>query len=210
MLIFPEGTVVNNEYIVMFQKGAFELDVPVCPVGIKYRKNLMDPYWNRRNSCFTLHLFYLITRWRIDVDVHWMAPVRRRREESSVSFSYRVKNLIARKTGLRNTLWNGYFKSSPIMRDLILFRTAYCNIYKRQNESLFERNKNVATARGHLHLLDESIYRRKTDSRVYLNGITYDMFVNECCKEYIRLKAHYFTIKQQSASFLNVGTVDAV
>jgi glycerol-3-phosphate O-acyltransferase 3/4 len=35
MIIFPEGTCVNNKYIIRFQKGAFELGVKVCPVGIK-------------------------------------------------------------------------------------------------------------------------------------------------------------------------------
>jgi 1-acyl-sn-glycerol-3-phosphate acyltransferase len=36
ILIFPEGTCVNNEYTVLFHKGAFELDAVVCPVAIKY------------------------------------------------------------------------------------------------------------------------------------------------------------------------------
>ena len=37
ILIFPEGTCVNNEYTVLFHKGAFELGVTVCPVAIKYQ-----------------------------------------------------------------------------------------------------------------------------------------------------------------------------
>ena len=36
ILIFPEGTCVNNEYTVLFHKGAFELDAQICPVAIKY------------------------------------------------------------------------------------------------------------------------------------------------------------------------------
>ena len=35
LLIFPEGTCVNNEYTVLFHKGAFDLDCLVCPVAIK-------------------------------------------------------------------------------------------------------------------------------------------------------------------------------
>lgn len=37
LLIFPEGTCVNNEYTVLFHKGAFELgsEVEICPVAIK-------------------------------------------------------------------------------------------------------------------------------------------------------------------------------
>lgn len=35
LLIFPEGTCVNNEFTVLFHKGAFELDCLVCPIAIK-------------------------------------------------------------------------------------------------------------------------------------------------------------------------------
>lgn len=37
LLLFPEGTCVNNDYCVMFKKGAFELDATVYPVAIKYK-----------------------------------------------------------------------------------------------------------------------------------------------------------------------------
>lgn len=38
LLIFPEGTCVNNRYSVMFKKGVFELeDVKVYPIAIKYK-----------------------------------------------------------------------------------------------------------------------------------------------------------------------------
>lgn len=35
LLIFPEGTCVNNEYSVLFKRGAFELGAAVCPVAIR-------------------------------------------------------------------------------------------------------------------------------------------------------------------------------
>lgn len=38
LLMFPEGTCVNNEYCVMFKKGAFEIDGAVIyPIAIKYK-----------------------------------------------------------------------------------------------------------------------------------------------------------------------------
>lgn len=37
LLIFPEGVCVNNEYVIMFKKGAFELGATVYPVAIKYK-----------------------------------------------------------------------------------------------------------------------------------------------------------------------------
>ncbi|GER55220.1 glycerol-3-phosphate acyltransferase [Striga asiatica] len=48
LLIFPEGTCVNNHYTVMFKKGAFELGCTVCPVAIKYNKIFVDAFWNSR------------------------------------------------------------------------------------------------------------------------------------------------------------------
>jgi glycerol-3-phosphate O-acyltransferase 3/4 len=117
MLIFPEGTCVNNKYTVLFQKGAFELDVPVFPVAIKWGRSLLDPYWNRRKQTFIEHLLYLMTRWRLDADVYWMDPVWRKEGEGSFEFSHRVKELISNRAGLKSVLWNGYFKSSPMLKD---------------------------------------------------------------------------------------------
>ncbi|KAH7849222.1 hypothetical protein Vadar_014805 [Vaccinium darrowii] len=49
LLMFPEGTCVNNHYTVMFKKGAFELGCTVCPIAIKYNKIFVDAFWNSRN-----------------------------------------------------------------------------------------------------------------------------------------------------------------
>ena len=56
LLIFPEGTCVNNEYCVMFKRGAFDLDAVVCPVAIKYNKIFVDAFWNSKRQSFTAHL----------------------------------------------------------------------------------------------------------------------------------------------------------
>lgn len=56
LLIFPEGTCVNNEYCVMFKRGAFDLDAVVCPIAIKYNKIFVDAFWNSKRQSFTAHL----------------------------------------------------------------------------------------------------------------------------------------------------------
>ena len=56
LLIFPEGTCVNNEYCVMFKRGAFDLGATVCPIAIKYNKIFVDAFWNSRRQSFTNHL----------------------------------------------------------------------------------------------------------------------------------------------------------
>ena len=53
LLIFPEGTCVNNEYTVLFHKGAFDLGVSVVPVAIKYDKASADAYWHTKTQSFT-------------------------------------------------------------------------------------------------------------------------------------------------------------
>lgn len=59
LLIFPEGTCVNNEYCVMFKRGAFDLGATVCPIAIKYNKIFVDAFWNSRRQSFTNHLVCL-------------------------------------------------------------------------------------------------------------------------------------------------------
>jgi glycerol-3-phosphate O-acyltransferase 3/4 len=62
LLVFPEGTCVNNEYTVMFKRGAFDLGVTVCPVAIKYNKIFVDAFWNSRRQAFTTYIvcFFLL------------------------------------------------------------------------------------------------------------------------------------------------------
>lgn len=55
--MFPEGTCVNNEYVVMFKQGAFQLGKSVVPVAIKYNKVFVDAYWNSRTTSYVaIHL----------------------------------------------------------------------------------------------------------------------------------------------------------
>ena len=47
---------VNNEYCVMFKRGAFDLGATVCPIAIKYNKIFVDAFWNSKRQSFTAHL----------------------------------------------------------------------------------------------------------------------------------------------------------
>ena len=111
LLIFPEGTCVNNEYTVLFHKGAFELDCLVCPIAIKYSKYYGDPYFNTREQTFTAHLVYLMTRWCMIADVYWIEGQQRGESESHVDFADRVKDMISARAKLKNLSWDGYLKN---------------------------------------------------------------------------------------------------
>lgn len=176
MLVFPEGTCVNNKFSVMFQKGVFELDVDICPVSIRYRRTLMDPYWNRRRHGFAVHLLYLMTRWYIEADIFWLPPVRRNENETPAEFGTRTKNLISQRAEIKNTLWNGYLKSSPAIKDRDLLKVAYIKTYCaiRNNTLKLEHDESLDTT---------SIY-----NCIFFEKYNYKEFLNEILKEYHRLK----------------------
>ncbi|KAI8977574.1 hypothetical protein BDF20DRAFT_913890 [Mycotypha africana] len=109
MLIFPEGTCVNNEYAVRFQKGAFELGVKVCPVGIKYSKSFGDPYWDTRKG-FMYYAYYLMTRWWTPIHVYYCDPMTPKCNEKAADYGDRVKRRIADTVGLTCVNFNGMAK----------------------------------------------------------------------------------------------------
>jgi hypothetical protein len=111
LLIFPEGTCVNNEYTVLFHKGAFDLDAKVVPVAIKYDRNVVDAYWHSRVQSFSTHLLYLMTRWRLVADVWYLPPRLKRRDQTAVEFANEVKAEISNIAGLKNLHWDGYWKN---------------------------------------------------------------------------------------------------
>ncbi len=110
LLVFPEGTCVNNEYAIQFKKGPFELGVPICPVAIKYNKIFVDPFWNSKKQSFQMHLFELMTSWCLICDVWYLEPQVRRSGESAVDFAARCKAKICHKAGLKNVDLDGYMK----------------------------------------------------------------------------------------------------
>lgn len=51
-----QGTCVNNEFCVMFKRGAFDLGAAVFPIAIRYNKIFVDAFWNSKKQSFTAHL----------------------------------------------------------------------------------------------------------------------------------------------------------
>jgi glycerol-3-phosphate O-acyltransferase 3/4 len=110
LLVFPEGTCVNNEYVVQFKKFVFELDVPINPIAIKYQKIFVDGYWNSREQSFLQHLIRLMTSWAVVVDVWFMDQQTRRPGEKPEEFASRVQKMIAARAGIKAVDWDGYLK----------------------------------------------------------------------------------------------------
>jgi glycerol-3-phosphate O-acyltransferase 3/4 len=110
LLIFPEGTCVNNRYCVMFKRGAFDLGARVCPIAIRYDPVFVDAFWNSKRQSFTSHLLALMTSWAVVCDVYFLEPQARREGESAAAFAERVQRMVADRAGLAVAPWDGYLK----------------------------------------------------------------------------------------------------
>jgi hypothetical protein len=64
-LLWTNRRCVNNEYCVLFKKGAFDLGARVYPVAIKYNKIFVDAFWNSKRQSFSQHLYRLMTSWAV-------------------------------------------------------------------------------------------------------------------------------------------------
>mmetsp|Transcript_12095 Transcript_12095/g.52109 ORF Transcript_12095/g.52109 Transcript_12095/m.52109 type:complete len:390 (-) Transcript_12095:71-1240(-) len=120
LLIFPEGTCVNNEYCVMFKKGAFDLGCKVCPIAIKYNKIFAETFWHSRRMSFTTYLMKLMTSWAVVADVWYMEPQEMGPDEDSIQFAERVRGMICERAGIKPVPWDGmlkYYRPSPKMTE---------------------------------------------------------------------------------------------
>lgn len=145
MLLFPEGTCVNNDNTVMFQKGVFELGVKICPVTIKYQKKNFDPYWFRRKTTFKSHIFYFLTRLSFEVDVYYHQPVVKKEGENPSEFADRTKAIINEPVKFKNLMWNGYLKNHTSIKDSRIMKQScnytYCLAYSDKKYKNYETNK---------------------------------------------------------------------
>ncbi|XP_068460938.1 glycerol-3-phosphate acyltransferase 3-like isoform X2 [Clinocottus analis] len=88
ILIFPEGTCINNTSVMMFKKGSFEIGATIYPVAIKYDPKFGDAFWNSSK--------------------YSMAG------EDAVQFANRVKSAIAHQGGLVDLQWDGGLKRAKV------------------------------------------------------------------------------------------------
>lgn len=112
VLIFPEGTCINNSAVMMFRKGGFEITDKVCPVAIKYDPRFGDPFWNSSKQSYLQYLLLMMSSWAIKCDVWYLPPMHRLEGECSAEFAARVKSEIARQGGLVDLAWDGQLKRS--------------------------------------------------------------------------------------------------
>ncbi|XP_012230081.1 glycerol-3-phosphate acyltransferase 4 isoform X3 [Linepithema humile] len=110
ILIFPEGTCINNTSVMQFKKGSFEVDSVIYPVAIKYDPRFGDAFWNSSRFSMIQYLYMTMSSWAIVCDVWYLPPMYREEGESAIDFANRVKSVIARQGGLVDLQWDGQLK----------------------------------------------------------------------------------------------------
>nr|CDS28303.1 glycerol 3 phosphate acyltransferase 3 [Hymenolepis microstoma] len=112
ILIFPEGTCINNTSVMKFKKGCFEVGAVIHPVAIKYDPKYADCFWNSSQDGLFQYLVKMMTSWAMVVDVWYLPPETALPGEDGISFSSRVKRKIATCGGLVDLEWDGELKRS--------------------------------------------------------------------------------------------------
>ncbi|XP_055517951.1 glycerol-3-phosphate acyltransferase 4 [Leucoraja erinacea] len=128
ILIFPEGTCINNTSVMMFKKGSFEIGATVHPVAIKYDPLFGEAFWNSSKYGMVNYLLRMMTSWAIVCSVWYLPPMTRKEGEAAVQFANRVKAAIARQGGLVDLLWDGGLKREKVK-----------DTYKEEQQKLYSR-----------------------------------------------------------------------
>ncbi|KAM6072288.1 glycerol-3-phosphate acyltransferase 3-like isoform 3-T13 [Theristicus caerulescens] len=114
ILIFPEGTCINNTSVMMFKKGSFEVGGTIHPVAIKYDPRFGDVFWNSTKYSVLTHIFNVMTSWAIVCNVWYLPPMVKEEEEDAVHFANRVKAVIAARGGMSVLPWDGGLKRKKV------------------------------------------------------------------------------------------------
>ncbi|XP_053559225.1 glycerol-3-phosphate acyltransferase 3 [Bombina bombina] len=114
ILIFPEGTCINNTSVMMFKKGSFEIGGTIYPVAIKYDPQFGDAFWNSSKNSMVSYLLRMMTSWALKCNVWYLPPMTRQEGESAVQFANRVKSAIAKQGGLVELPWDGGLKRDRV------------------------------------------------------------------------------------------------
>ncbi|XP_062430345.1 glycerol-3-phosphate acyltransferase 3-like isoform X2 [Rhea pennata] len=114
ILIFPEGTCINNTSVMMFKKGSFEVGGTIHPVAIKYDPRFGDAFWDSMKHSMTTYAFKLMTSWAVVCNVWYLPPMVKEEEEDAVHFADRVKAVIAAQGGMSVLPWDGGLKRKKV------------------------------------------------------------------------------------------------
>ncbi|CAM8935937.1 unnamed protein product [Rhodiola kirilowii] len=101
MMLFPEGTTTNGDYLLPFKTGAFLSKAPVLPVILRYPYRRFSPAWDTISGA--RHVFLLLCQFVNYIEVKEL-PVYYPSEEEKENpklYAENVRNLMAREGNLK-------------------------------------------------------------------------------------------------------------
>ncbi|XP_034099267.2 glycerol-3-phosphate acyltransferase 4 [Drosophila albomicans] len=117
ILLFPEGTCINNTAVMQFKKGSFAICNVVYPVAVLYDRRFGDAFWDSTRCSMMRYILHVISSWSIKCDIWYLPAVRRRLNESPIEFANRAKAVIAAQAGIEDLAWDGNLKRWNPVRD---------------------------------------------------------------------------------------------
>ncbi|XP_066314259.1 lysophospholipid acyltransferase LPEAT1-like [Miscanthus floridulus] len=100
MLLFPEGTTTNGDYLLPFKTGAFLASAPVQPVILKYPYKRFSPAWDSMDGA--RHVFLLLCQFVNHMEVVRLPvyyPSQQEKEDPKL-YANNVRKLIAMEGNL--------------------------------------------------------------------------------------------------------------
>lgn len=145
ILIFPEGTCINNTSVMMFKKGCFEAGTTIWPIAMKYDPLFSDAFWNSSEQGWCEYLLRVMTSWAIICNVWYLPPMTIRPDESAVDFANRVKRKIAICGGLVDLEWDGGLKRAKVPKKMVAYQqekyAKRLSRYKSSSDTEVKRQK---------------------------------------------------------------------
>lgn len=115
IMIFPEGTCINNTSVMRFNKGSFEIKTKFYPVAIKYNAYYGDAFWNSSKYSMAHYLFQILTNWCLVADVFYLPGIEKSETESALNLAQRCQTSIAKQICLHNMPnWDGGLKRKSV------------------------------------------------------------------------------------------------
>lgn len=98
IMLFPEGTCINNTSVMRFNKGSFQIEnATFHPVAIKYNAYFGEAFWNSSKYSMLHYLLRIFTSWCIVCDVFYLDPVKKTGNISATELAQKCQIDIAKQ-----------------------------------------------------------------------------------------------------------------
>ncbi|XP_039027101.1 lysophospholipid acyltransferase LPEAT1-like isoform X2 [Hibiscus syriacus] len=100
MMLFPEGTTTNGDFLLPFKTGAFLAGAPVVPVILRYPYQRFSPAWDSISG--VRHVVFLLCQFVNHLEVTWL-PVyhpSQQEKDNPQLYANNVRKLMAAEVGL--------------------------------------------------------------------------------------------------------------